>query len=326
MRAGRVVRLGRRIFFLAVGGAFSLSPLAGGCDAAIPVWIDTDPAIGAPWREVDDAFALVIAFHSPELRIAGISATYGNAGLKRTTAVARDLVRRFGEAAAVTESSVYGGAESPMDATAKTAAIEALAETLRKEPLIYLALGPLTDLAAFVRLHPELTSRIQRVIFVGGISPGEKLTLVPGGAFRIHDANVCKDPASVVAVLNSGIPLTLAPVPTSSQLVLEKSAWDSLRGGNLESLYQRSRVWMWFWTSVLHARGGAIFDALAVLAAAEPSVAVAEKRYAAVDQTGNLIASQRRNPGAIGVQFLTRLSSTAGEQMQARLQRRASGR
>jgi inosine-uridine nucleoside N-ribohydrolase len=43
------------------------------------VWIDTDPSIGAPWREVDDAFALLLAFQSPELEIVGISSTYGNA-------------------------------------------------------------------------------------------------------------------------------------------------------------------------------------------------------------------------------------------------------
>jgi hypothetical protein len=39
------------------------------------VWIDTDVSIGSPIREVDDAFALVLAFHSPEIRIAGLSTT-----------------------------------------------------------------------------------------------------------------------------------------------------------------------------------------------------------------------------------------------------------
>ena len=60
------------------------------------VWIDTDPSIGPPWREVDDAFALLLAFRSPELKIVGISSTYGNAGVQRTTSVANDLAQRFG--------------------------------------------------------------------------------------------------------------------------------------------------------------------------------------------------------------------------------------
>jgi pyrimidine-specific ribonucleoside hydrolase len=75
-------------------------------------WIDTDPSIGPPWREVDDAFALLLAFRCPELRIVGISTTYGNAPLRRTTAVGRDLVRRFGTRA-VGEQMVFAGAASP---------------------------------------------------------------------------------------------------------------------------------------------------------------------------------------------------------------------
>src|SRR5688572_6609634 len=66
--------------------------LAAGTEAsATRVWIDTDPSIGAPYREVDDGFALVLAFHSPERKIAGLSTTYGNAKVTRATEVARDL-------------------------------------------------------------------------------------------------------------------------------------------------------------------------------------------------------------------------------------------
>ena len=84
------------------------------------VWIDTDPAIGSPFRDVDDAFALILAFHSPELHIAGISTTYGNAGLTRTTLVTRDLVRRFGQGAGITEADVYSGAASAGDVRKRT--------------------------------------------------------------------------------------------------------------------------------------------------------------------------------------------------------------
>ena len=31
----------------------------------LAVWIDTDPAVGAPDRDVDDGLALLQAFHSP---------------------------------------------------------------------------------------------------------------------------------------------------------------------------------------------------------------------------------------------------------------------
>nr|MBA2586135.1 nucleoside hydrolase [Chthoniobacterales bacterium] len=60
------------------------------------VWIDTDPALGSPFREVDDGYALLLALHSPELHILGISTTYGNAPLARTTVVANTIATRFG--------------------------------------------------------------------------------------------------------------------------------------------------------------------------------------------------------------------------------------
>ena len=44
----------------------------------LPVWIDTDPSIRPGGYEVDDGFALIQAFHSPELSIRGVSLVFGN--------------------------------------------------------------------------------------------------------------------------------------------------------------------------------------------------------------------------------------------------------
>jgi len=60
------------------------------------VWIDTDPAVGEPDRDVDDGLALVQAFRSPELDIRGVSVVFGNAPLDRGLPIARRLVRDFG--------------------------------------------------------------------------------------------------------------------------------------------------------------------------------------------------------------------------------------
>ncbi|MEP6810823.1 MAG: nucleoside hydrolase, partial [Chthoniobacterales bacterium] len=169
----------------------------GRAEATTAVWIDTDPAIGAPWREVDDAFALLLVFHSPEVKIVGLSTTYGNAALPRTTAVARDLVQRFGQRAGLREDMVHPGARSPRDRTAKTEATEGLASALREHRLTYIALGPLTNLAAFLALHPDLADRIDRIILVGGRTPETRFAFGPNKSFRVHDANVFKDPAAV---------------------------------------------------------------------------------------------------------------------------------
>jgi inosine-uridine nucleoside N-ribohydrolase len=276
--------------------------IAATCHAQVrtAVWIDTDPSIGAPWREVDDAFALLFAFQSPELEIAGISSTYGNAGVRRTTAVARDLARRFGE-----DPPVFEGAASPHDRAARRVATDALARELRTRKLTYVALGPLTNLAAFLQLHPQLAGNIERVIIVGGQSPDRPPRFGPNRSHRIHDANVFKDPASARTVLQAGIPITLAAIETAPQLALTRDDLEQLRGGGPAGrfLYGKTRVWLWFWTKYVREPGGLVFDVLAVLPAVRPELLKTEQRFAKVDQFGNLIAFRSREPNTHPVQF-----------------------
>jgi inosine-uridine nucleoside N-ribohydrolase len=274
---------------------------------ATAVWIDSDVSIGSPIREVDDAYALVLALHSPEIRIAGLSTTYGNAPLGHTTHVARDIVRRFGARADLSVAKVHPGARSPRDLSRRTEASNALAAALEKGRLTYIALGPLTNLATFLRLHPRLASRIDRVMFLGGQSPGTSLALRPNGSFRIHDANVFKDPAATAVVLRSNIPLSAIPVSTASRLLVD--------GGDLRTLAKsgeagnylagRSRIWLWFWTNIVQTKGGAVFDTLAIIAATKPGLLVIEKRYARMDEKGNLRVTTRRTKEARSIRYCT---------------------
>ena len=263
---------------------------------ATAVWIDSDVSIGSPIREVDDAYALVLALHSPEIRIAGLSTTYGNAPQGHTTHVAQDLVRRFGAPAGLGFAQVYSGARSASERGRRTAANNAFAAALEKGRLTYIALGPLTNLATFLQLHPKLASRIDRVIFLGGRSAGTSLALRPNGSFRIHDANVFKDPAAAAIVLQSNIPLTVIPVSTASKLLVDGADLRALaksgEAGNY--LSRRSGIWLWFWTNIVQVKGGAVFDTLAIIAATRPGLLVLEKRYARMDEKGNLRVAARR--------------------------------
>lgn len=294
--------------------------------SATNVWIDTDPSIGSPIREVDDAFALAAAFHSPEIRIVGISTTYGNAPLPRTTSVAQDLVARFRATGQLTSGGVHEGAKSPRDRLA-TSATESLSAELRsKRKLTYIALGPLTNLASFLRLHPDRAGQIERVLVVGGRSPETKLAFGPGGVLRVHDANVVKDRAAVRTVLDSKIPVLLLPTQTSAQLILTaKDLRDIGASGPAGTfLFQNSRVWLWFWKDIARLRGGPVFDALAVIAAARPDLLQFEQRFASVTPTGDLVATSNRSPGSRRVSFCTGLKPGTTEFLVRRI--RISGR
>jgi len=274
------------------------------------VWIDTDMSIGSPIREVDDAYALVVALHSPELRIAGVSTSYGNAPLGHTTRAARELIRQFGSPANVTPEQVFTGAISAADLGRRSQASEALVTALEKESVTYIALGPLTNLATFLRLHPKSARRIGRVIFVGGQVQGTTLAFGPRQSFHIHDANVFKDPAAAEAVVGSNIPLTLVPIATGSELLLDEENLRELerQGGAGNYLARRSKVWLWFWTHFVKTDGGPIFDALAVVSATRPELVSTKRRYAKMDKAGNLIVTDRLTSGARRVRYGTNFS------------------
>lgn len=267
------------------------------------VWIDTDLSLGSPLREVDDAYALLFAFRSPELQIAGLSTTYGNAPLRSTTERTRNLVKRLGLTTPVTP-----GAASPNDLGRPSAAAAALDDALRQnERLTYIALGPLTNLATFLRLHPERARQFEEVILVAGKTPEATLGFGPRESFRIHDANGVKDPAALRAILATRIPLVLAPIETSTRLLLTAQDLRALKtsgpGGRFLAL--KSGVWLWFWTNIARADGGPVFDVLAVLAAAQPALVATETRYAAMEGDEQLIVRPNPDDGRRKVRFCT---------------------
>jgi pyrimidine-specific ribonucleoside hydrolase len=274
---------------------------------ATTVWIDTDVSIGSPFREVDDAYALILAFHSPEIRIAGVSTTYGNAPLGHTTRTAREMVRQFGRSAGLNPSQVFAGAGSPRDLGRRTDASEALAATLENERVTFIALGPLTNLATFLRLHPRSASRIERVVFLGGQAVGSSLAFGPTRSFHIHDANVFKDPAATAVVLRSKIPLTLVPIAIASDLLIDPSDLRKLEQSGEAGNYlaSRSKIWLWFWTHFAKTKGGPIFDALALTVTTKPELLSMEKRHARMDQGGNLVVSKRLTNGSRPVSYCT---------------------
>ena len=273
---------------------------------ATTVWIDTDVSIGSPLREVDDAFALLVAFRSPDLKIAGISTTYGNAPLRATTSAARTLVAKLEPRLAI-----YPGAKSRNDVGRRTAAIDALAATVReKGSLTYIALGPLTNLAAFQARHPDLGRRISRVIFIGGMTAGTTLRFGSRHPIRIHDANVVKDPAAVAQVLRSRIPITLIPVETAAELTVAATDLEAMQAHPAGDVIQRkSRFWLWFWTKFVGTEGAPIFDAAAILAVADPDQFEVRTRTASVDAAGNLVVVVPTSSGGREVSCVVSMSN-----------------
>jgi pyrimidine-specific ribonucleoside hydrolase len=181
------------------------------------VWLDVDPAVMRGGHEPDDGLALLQAFHSKELEIRGVSVVFGNSPLETGFPIAQEIVRRFGPAGL----EVFAGASSGADLGVETDASRALADALRRESLTILALGPVTNVATVLTNHPELSSNVEEVVAVAGRRPGQTFTLGEGGT-PLMDFNFELDPAGFQVLLDSSVPLALAPFEISAKTPLSE--------------------------------------------------------------------------------------------------------
>jgi inosine-uridine nucleoside N-ribohydrolase len=283
----------------AVLAALALAAGLGRIEAAsarAPVWIDTDPAIGEPERDVDDGMALVQAFHSPEFDIRGVSVVFGNAPLDRGLPIGRRLVRDFGPP----RLRVFAGAARASDLMHETDATRALAAALRRVPLTILALGPVTNIATVLVKHPELATRVVRVIAVAGRRPGQRFTTGTSNPNGHRDFNFELDPAGFQLLLDSKVQIVLAPFEISSKVWLTEADLNRLAASSstaARALVPPARAWRSMWTRLFGVDGFNPFDTLAVAYAISPDGFACEPLGARIET----LADDVTEPGVQGV-------------------------
>ncbi len=240
----------------------------------IPVWIDTDPSVAPGGREVDDGVALIQAFHSEELDIRGVSVVFGNAPLEEAFPIGQGIVQRFGPAGL----EVYSGAASRDQLGQETAASRALAEAIRQGSLTVLALGPVTNVATVLKNHPELARQIPEIVAVAGRRPDQRFVTGEATSVPHRDFNFELDPDAFQVILDSGVPLTLAPWELSSKVWLRAEDLDRLAAGPpaAQWLTQPARDWLKLWADRFSVDGFNPFDTLAVGYVTSPHLIICE--------------------------------------------------
>jgi inosine-uridine nucleoside N-ribohydrolase len=228
----------------------------------IPVWIDTDPSVERGGHEVDDGFALLQAFHSPELEIRGVSVVFGNAPLTKAWPIGKEIVERFGPKG----MGVYRGAAGSDGLGQQTEASEALARSLQQGRLNILALGPVTNIATVLKLHPELAKNVVRIIAVAGRRPGQRFLSGPNQTHGFRDFNFELDSAAFQVLLDANVPIVLAPWELSAKVWMTREDLERLDHGGPEANYlvPPATDWLKWWHDNVGVDGFNPFDTLAV--------------------------------------------------------------
>ena len=258
------------------------------------VLIDCDPGI-------DDALALMLAFHSPEIRVMAVTGVNGNVPLnlvfeniRKVLALIRPhqkpLIAR-GAGRPLKGEPVYaysfhgkdglGGAKIEREEEEwwkifSGRADDLIPEMARRYPheLTLVATGPLTNLALSLRRDPEGMKSLKEVIVMGGAIRSK------GNVTPYAEFNLFVDTLAARMVFESGLPLTLVPLDVTLQVFLTPQLMEE-RVKPLNNSFSQFAVEATGYESSGHKfRTGEVFhlhDPLAAAVAIDPDLVKKEK-------------------------------------------------
>jgi purine nucleosidase len=203
--------------------------------------IDTDPG-------QDDAVAILLAFASPELEVAGITAVAGNVPLHLTERNALKIC----ELANRPETMVYSGAIRPLVRPLVTAehvhgktgldgpalpepkmalqkqhAVDFIVETLMREEsgtITLCPIGPLTNIALALVREPKIAPRVKEIVLMGG-GCFEGGNVTPAAEF-----NIFVDPHAADVIFKAGIPIVMMPLDVTHKAIASPARLATFRG------------------------------------------------------------------------------------------------
>jgi inosine-uridine nucleoside N-ribohydrolase len=271
---------------------------------ATRVVIDTDPG-------VDDAFALMLAMRSPELKVEAITVVSGNLPLEITlpnalrmveicdrtdipvaAGAAAPLIRRRVTAADAHGENGLGGFKLPLPklAAVKEHAAELICRIVLEHPgeVTLIGLGPLTNIALALRSEPGLAKAIKNIVLMGGSLSGGNVT--PAAEFNFY-----VDPEAASIVFNSGVPITMVGLDVTRRVELTEPYVRQLEAGTNKPSRAAAgiaRAIMATYRGHGEKGGPNLHDPLAVSALIRPEILTFESYRVQIETNGLITAGE----------------------------------
>lgn len=241
----------------------------------IPMILDTD--IGT---DLDDAYALVLAARSPQIRLLAVTTVYGQVEVR--SAIARKLLVLMGEdkipvasgrpQALDDHKAAWGGWEGKgllapnevVPGISEKSAPDLIVDVLTasQEKVVIVSVGGLTNIAVAMQKNPQIAEKIERFVIMGGCL---RPILIQGK--RLPDrleTNLHNDVDAAAIVLRSGLPITLVPAEVTFQTNLLQSDFERIRKATTplaEAMTKLTLIWEPIMKGFLKNAGvGAYYD------------------------------------------------------------------
>ncbi|QOR35385.1 nucleoside hydrolase [Clostridium sp. 'deep sea'] len=200
--------------------------------------IDCDPGH-------DDAIALLLALaHKNELKIELITTIGGNQSLNKVTINALKVLELTNNNIEVAKGQLgplvrpltiapeaHGDTgmngpilPNPQLQASAVHAVKRMAEVVQnsKHKITLVPLGPLTNIALFIKSYPHLLNKIELISLMGG-------GLYQGNVTSAAEFNIYVDPEAAAIVFKSGLPLIMSGLDVTNKAYILNTEYESLR-------------------------------------------------------------------------------------------------
>ncbi|MBV8893072.1 MAG: nucleoside hydrolase, partial [Acidobacteria bacterium] len=265
--------------------------------ASKKIILDTDPG-------TDDAMAMMLALHSPELDLRAITVVAGNV----TTAQGLDNAMRMVSLANRCDIPVAAGAVHPLLQRLITAefwhgknglanielppskckpserfAPDLIIQMVHASPqaITLVPVGPLTNIALAVLKDPSIVPLVKEVVLMGGSISG-------GNVNAAAEANIYNDPEAAQIVFQAGWPLTMVGLDVGDKTLLSKKYLAQLgqTHGPVNDFIYRVAKYLIDLSAQFNSPGTPMYDPLAVGVAIDSGLVKAPEMHVDIETRG----------------------------------------
>jgi len=267
---------------------------------SVPTVLDCDPGH-------DDAIAMVLALADSGIDLRAVTTVAGNQTVPKTTRNALRILAltdrtdvpvaagmqgamvRGSEMVSVPEVHGESGLDGPELPGARTEAVDEHAVTVLRDaaadgPVTVVPVGPLSNIGMALRLYPEITEGIDRIVLMGGAAGQGNYT--PSAEY-----NILADPEAAKMVFESDVPVTMVGLDATREAAITREEIEGFHDVD-NSVGPVVAGWLEYFLQYherqYHRDAVPVHDALAVASLIDEDVLETEHMHVTVETQGEV--------------------------------------